>query len=77
MDSHLCIQEEHTLRQLTFKCKITKIVLVMSLKYTPVTQSLMYLDLFNVSSTHAPLNYSGQESKINLVYDSDIPVTLK
>ena len=30
-------------RRLTFKCKITKIVLVMSLKYTPLTQSILCL----------------------------------
>ena len=36
-------QEEKMLRQLTFKCKIAKIVLVMSLKYTPVTQSILCL----------------------------------
>ena len=45
------------------------------------------LDLFNVCSNdaplnytglHAPSNYSGQESENNLeVYDSQIPVTLK
>ena len=36
------IQEEHTLRRLAFKWRITKIVLVMSLKYTLVTQSILY-----------------------------------
>ena len=36
-------QEEQMLRQLTFKCKIAKIVLVISLKYTPVTKSILCL----------------------------------
>ena len=35
------------------------------------------LDLFNVWSNHAPLNYSGQESEQFAVYDSDTPATLK
>ena len=33
-------QEELMFRRLTFKCNITKIVLVMSLYYTPVTQGI-------------------------------------
>ena len=40
----ICLQkEEQMLRGLTFKCKIKKIVLVTSLKYTPVTQSILCL----------------------------------
>ena len=37
------LPEEQTLRRLTFKCKVTKIVLVMSLRHMPVTQSIPYL----------------------------------
>ena len=36
-------QEELMFRRLTFKCNITKIVLVMSLTYTTVTQSILCL----------------------------------
>ena len=51
--------------RLTFKCKIENFVLVMSLKYTSVTQSILCLIV-------------GQESKKQFaVYDSDTPVTLK
>ena len=35
------------------------------------------LDLFNVCSSHAPLNHGGQESKNNLQFSPDILVTLK
>ena len=55
-------REEQMLWWLTFKCKITKITLVMSLKYTSMTQSKLCL----MCSNHAPLNYSGWESKSNL-----------
>ena len=44
------------LRQLKFMWKITKIVLVLSLKYAPYKHTV--LDLFNMCSIHAPLNYS-------------------
>ena len=37
------IIRKQTLRRLTFQCKITKIMLVMSLKYTPVMQSILCL----------------------------------
>ena len=40
---YLVKQEEQTHWQLTLKCKITKIVLVTSLKYTLVTQNILYL----------------------------------
>ena len=36
-------QEERTLRWLAFKCRTTKYVSVMSLKYTPVTQRILCL----------------------------------
>ena len=61
----------------------------MSLKYTPVTHSILCLNFlmcvativlerFNVCSNHALLKYSGYKSKNNLqLHDSDIPVTLK
>ena len=54
-----------------------KIVLVRSLKYTPVTQSILCLIFFNVCSNHAPLNHSGQGSKNNLQILILIYLTLK
>ena len=46
-------QEEQMLRWLTFNCKITKIMLAMFLKYTQVTQFLLYLILLMfVASMH-------------------------
>ena len=72
------IQKEQTLRRLTFKCKIRKIVLVMPLKYTGVAQSILCLTFLICVATMHRLNYSGQDSKNNLqFYDSDIPVTFK
>ena len=66
------------IRQLTFKCKILKIVLVMSLKYTTVTQSMLCLIFLMYVRTMQCLNYSRQESKKKFAdYDSDTPVTLK
>ena len=62
-----CKQEDQMLWWLTLKCRITKIISVMSLKYMLVTQHTV-LDLFKVCSNHAPLNYSGQESEINLQF---------
>ena len=51
----------------------------MSLKYTPVTQSILCLIFLMHVATIQRLNYSGQESKKKqiTVYDSDTPVTLK
>ena len=50
----------------------------MSLKYTPVTQSILYLIFLMYVRTTQRLNYSGQESKKHFaVYDSDTHVTLK
>ena len=58
MLSHLIIfmevsptQEEQTLRWLTFKCKITKLTLVMLLKYTPVTQNILCFIFFMCLAT--------------------------
>ena len=46
-------QQEQMLRRPTFKCKITKIMLVLSLKYTQVTQSMMCLILLmRVATMH-------------------------
>ena len=50
----------------------------MSLKYTPVSQSILFLIFLMYVKTIQCLNYGGQESKIQfVVYDSDTPVTLK
>ena len=49
-------KEDQTLTRLTFKCKITKFMLVISPKHTVI-------DLSNVCSNQAPLKYSGEESK--------------
>ena len=72
------------IRQLTFKCRIEKKrkkeVLVMSLRYTPVTQSILCLIFLKYVGTIQHLNYDAQESKKNkkpTVYDSDRHVTLK
>ena len=55
-----------------------KKVLVMSLKYTWVTQTLFYLIFLMYVATIHQLNYNGQESKQqSAVYDSDTLVTLK
>ena len=67
-------QEQQTFRRLTFKCKITKIVLVIHTSHPQHT----VLDLLNVCRDHAPLNNSGARIYEQFaVYDSDIPVTLK
>ena len=42
---------------------LKKIVLVMSLKYTPVTQSILCLILFMYVRTTQSLKYSGHKSK--------------
>ena len=55
------------LTKITFKRKITKIVLVTSLKQTSHTKQTV-LDLYSVCSDSAPLNYSGKESKNNLQF---------
>ena len=66
------------LRWLTFKCKVEKIVLVMSLTCYPVTQSIPCLIFLMSVRTIQRLNYGGQEStKQFAVNDSDTPVTLK
>ena len=61
-------QEEKMLRQLTFKCKVTKIMLVMSLKIHTSHTKHTVLDLFHVCSNHALLHYSEQVSKNNLQF---------
>ena len=76
-------QKEQRLGRLIFKCKITKLLLVMSLRYTPVkktttnktkqnkkttTKKPKVLDLFHVCNKRAPLNYSRQDSKNNLQF---------
>ena len=63
-------QEQQTLKQLTFKYKITKIVLVTSFKTHISNPKHTVLDLFTVCSNHAPLNYIGQETKNNLQFMS-------
>ena len=53
-------------------------MLVTSLKYTPVTQSILCLIFLMYVSTIQRYNYCGQESKKQFaVYDSHTPVTLK
>ena len=71
-------QSKQMLEQLILKCKTGEKMLVMSLKYAPVMQSILCLMFsMNVAAMHCS-NYSGQESKHQFaVYDSDIPVTLK
>ena len=55
-------QEEQTFRVI-FKCKIEKkIMLVTSLTYTPVTQSILF-PIFLMYKNHRCLIYSGQESR--------------
>ena len=67
------------LRWLTFKSKIEKkIVLVMSLEYRPVTQSILCLIFSMYVRTIQYLNQGGWESQKQFaVYYSDTPVTLK
>ena len=49
--------------QLAFKCKTEKSVLVMSLNYTPVTQSILcMISLFYVANILG-LNYTGRDAK--------------
>ena len=47
----------------TLKCKGTNILLVASLKKHTSHIKHTVLDIINKFSNHAPLNYSGQESK--------------
>ena len=56
------------LRRLTFKGKVTKIVLVISLNYTHQSHEALthVLDLLKVCSNNAPFNCSEQESEHNL-----------
>ena len=50
-------------------------MLVVSLKYMPVTQSILHLIFLMCVATMHGLNYSGQESiKQQTIYESDIPV---
>ena len=56
------LQEEEMFSWLTFKYKITKIMVVLSFKCTLVSQSILYC------RNHAPLNCSWQESKSNLLF---------
>ena len=50
----------------------------MSLKYTPVTQSILCLSFLMYIRTTQHFVYSGEESKRQFaVYDADTPVTLK
>ena len=57
-------------RRLTFKCKIErkkKVMFVMSLEYTPVTQNVLCLMFLLYVRNVQRLNYGGQESgKTNL-----------
>ena len=56
------------LRQLTFKCKINiNHVSYLHWIHTSHTKHTV-LDLSNVCSNHAPLNYTGQESENNLQF---------
>ena len=57
--------EKPTLRQLTFKCQMTKIMLIMPLQYTTVIQSILCL-VFLLCVATMPHQTSGQESKHNL-----------
>ena len=61
------------------QCKTGENVIVLSVKYTPVTQSRLCLIFLMCIATMHRLNYSGQEARIffSPVYDSDVPVTLK
>ena len=54
-------------------------MLVKSIKYTPVKQTILCLIYLMYVRTIRYLKYGGQESKKkkNAVNDSDIPVTLK
>ena len=54
-------EEDKMVRWLTVKCITDENVLVMSLKYTPVTQSILWLIFLMCVKTMQHLNYSGQE----------------
>ena len=70
--------KEEVHRRLTFKCKTGENALVMSLKYMLVTQGMLCLIILMYVATVHRLNYSRQQSKKQfVVYDSDIPLTLK
>ena len=58
-------QEEQTLILRLTLNEIEKIMSVMSLKYIPVTQSILSLIILMCVATMHHLNYSGLESKIN------------
>ena len=77
-NTHKKTEEKQTLRWLTFKCKIETMMLVMSLKYTPVTQRILCLIFFRYVRAKQQLNYSRQESEKQFaVYVSETSVTLK
>ena len=62
-------QEEQTLRWLTFKSKIAKIMLVMSLKYTPVTQSILCLNfLMCVATMHHKTTVHKSKNNLQLMF---------
>ena len=73
------------LRLHTFQCKTEENMLVMSLKYTPVTQCTLSFIFFNIYSNYAPFmlqwtrifRKTNPKKTIIAVYDSDILVTLK
>ena len=69
MNQNKIKQAQQMLRWLTFKCKITKILFVMSLKiHTSLCPTQHTVFNLSVCSNHAPLNYSGWESKNNLQF---------
>ena len=53
--------------QLTFKCKIDKIMLVISLKYIPVTQSILYLTLMHVNHTTLTQRWTKKKKKLQFI----------
>ena len=81
LGTHLCKKnkkEEQMLRRLKLKCKTGENVFALSLKYTTVTQSILF-SIFSicVAIMHC-LNCSGlQSQKYFADYDPDIAVTLK
>ena len=65
-------------RWVTFMCKITKIMSVMSLKYKPVTQFTLCLIFLMCVATMHHYTTVDQYLKISCsLHDSNIPVTLK
>ena len=70
-------QEEQTLILRLTLNEIEKIMSVMSLKYIPVTQSILCLILLMHVRTIQYLQWTRILKKASAVYDSNIPVTLK